>query len=51
MGLGMTNGIAIALFLCIVGFFALDHFVLHWEAGVFVARKALDLIQTMAFWR
>lgn len=47
----MTNGIAIGLVIVIAGFFALDHFHLHLDAGVFLLRKMIALIQFMAFWR
>lgn len=46
----MTNGIAIGLFVAIVGFFVLDHYVLHWDALVMVGRKGVELIQLLAFW-
>jgi hypothetical protein len=47
----MTNGIAFTLFLIIAGFFVLDHFVLHWDAAVFIGRKGVELIEVLAFWR
>ena len=47
----MTNTLAIWLFLFIVAFFALDYFVLHLDAARFLARKGLDLIDYLAFWR
>jgi len=47
----MTNQIAIGLALLIVGFFVLDAYVLHLDAGVFLARKGLDLIEYLAIWR
>lgn len=47
----MTNGVAIGLVLVIGGFFALDHFVLHLEAGTFLLRKTIAFIQVLAFWR
>jgi hypothetical protein len=47
----MTNRIAIALALSIALFFAADHFWLHLDAGLIVARKILDLIDWVAFWR
>lgn len=48
---GMTNRLAIILFLCIIGFFVLDHYVLHWNAAVEVSRKGIELINVLAFWR
>ena len=47
----MTNGLALALILLIAGFFALDHWVLHLDAPLFLARRGLDLIEWVAFWR
>jgi hypothetical protein len=47
----MTNKTAVFLGLLIVGFFALDHFVLHWDAPVFLMRKLVALIEYLAFWR
>ncbi|MCB2095739.1 MAG: hypothetical protein H6901_00430 [Rhodobacteraceae bacterium] len=47
----MTNRIAIALVLIIAAFFVADHFWLHLDAGAFLARKLLDLIDWVAFWR
>lgn len=47
----MTNRIAIGLFILIVGFFVLDHFVLHLDAATFLMRELVDLINAMAFWR
>ncbi len=47
----MTNSIAIGLFLLIVGFFTLDHYVLELDAPLFLGRKAFELIEYLAFWR
>lgn len=47
----MTNTVTIWLALLILGFFVLDHFVLGLEAGLFLARRGLDLIEYLAFWR
>ncbi len=47
----MTTRIAIILFLLIAGFFALDHYVLHLNAGVFLAKKMIDLMNYIAIWR
>lgn len=47
----MTTRIAILLALLIAAFFVLDHFVLHWNAGLFLGKKTLDLINHIAFWR
>ncbi len=47
----MTNALAIGIFVAIAGFFLLDHFVLHLGAPLFLARKGMDLIEWLAFWR
>ncbi len=47
----MTNTIALWLAALILGFLALDYFVLDWDVPVFLGRKLLDLIEWMAFWR
>ncbi|SLN12152.1 hypothetical protein [Pseudooctadecabacter jejudonensis] len=47
----MTTRLAIFLMAAIIGFFVLDHYVLHLDALVFLSRKGIDLIQTIAFWR
>ena len=47
----MTNALAIGLLVFIAAFFALDHFVLHWDAPLFLARKFLALLTWLSFWR
>lgn len=47
----MTDRLAIWLFLLIVGFFILDAYVLHLDAGVTAMRAVTDLIRAIAFWR
>jgi len=47
----MTTRLAFILALLIAAFFVLDHFVLHWNAGVFLGKEMLDLINYIAFWR
>ena len=47
----MTNALAISLLIFIAAFFALDHYVLHLDAPIFLARKFYDLLQWVAFWR
>ncbi|MCB5198279.1 hypothetical protein LGQ03_03405 [Loktanella sp. TSTF-M6] len=47
----MTNAVAIGILIAIAAFFALDHYVLHWEAPLFLARKFVELLQWLAFWR
>lgn len=47
----MTNTLALWIVALIIGFFLLDAFVLHWEAPLFLARKGLDLLNYLAFWR
>ncbi len=47
----MTNAIAIFLGLLIIGFLALDHYVLHLDAVTFLFRKLISLIDILTFWR
>jgi len=47
----MTNRIAFWLFVLILGFFLLDHFVLGLDADVFLARKLIELLNYLAIWR
>jgi hypothetical protein len=47
----MTNAIALFLAALILGFLALDHFVLGWGVPAFVMRQLIDLIDALAFWR
>lgn len=47
----MTNSIALALAILLIGFFALDYFVLDWDLPVFLARRLAQLSDWIAFWR
>ncbi len=47
----MTNTLAIWIVALIASFFLLDTFVLHLGAPLFLARKGMDLIAYLAFWR
>lgn len=47
----MTTRLAIIIALLIAGFFVLDHYVLHLNAGVFLAKKGIELINYIAIWR
>ena len=47
----MTNSVAIWLVILLVALLALDHLVLHWDIGLFAARKFMDLLGLLAFWR
>jgi len=47
----MTTRLSLILALLIVGFFVLDHYVLHLDAGVFLAKKGIELINYIAIWR
>ena len=47
----MTNGIALVLALMVVGIFALDAAVLHWNLPLLVGRQMLSLIEWFSFWR
>ncbi len=47
----MTTRLAFVLLTLIIGFFVLDHYVLHLNAGVFLAKRGIDLINYLAIWR
>ena len=47
----MNNSLAIVLALLIIGFFALDHFVLHLNAPMLALDAVVSLTKKMAFWR
>lgn len=47
----MTNRIAIALALLIIGLFLADHLLLHLDLSLFLARQFADLIEWVSFWR
>lgn len=47
----MTTRLAFIVMFLIVGFFVLDHYVLHLNAFIFLAKKGVDLMQAIAFWR
>ncbi|WP_439155218.1 hypothetical protein [Yoonia sp.] len=47
----MTNAIALFLAVLILGFLALDHFVLNWDVPTFAMRRLIDLVDYVAFWR
>jgi len=47
----MTTRLALILACLIVGFFVLDHYVLHLNAFVFLAKKMIDLMNYVAIWR
>ena len=47
----MTNGITLFLVLLIGGGIAADAFLNDWTASLFLARKFVDFIQWVAFWR
>jgi hypothetical protein len=47
----MTNGMAAVLALLLAGLVAADVFLNDTSALLFLARKALDLIEWLAFWR
>ncbi|WP_296424342.1 hypothetical protein [Yoonia sp.] len=47
----MTNAIALFLAALIIGFLALDHYVLAWGAPEFLMRRLIELIDYIAFWR
>ncbi|MDJ0824523.1 MAG: hypothetical protein QNJ16_03355 [Rhodobacter sp.] len=47
----MTNTLALWLAALILGFLALDYFVLGWDVVIFLGRKLMELIEYIAFWR
>ncbi|MGB3179722.1 MAG: hypothetical protein WBC68_09530 [Albidovulum sp.] len=47
----MTNWIAIALALIIVGLFVADYVWLDQASSVFLGRKFIEFIEFIAFWR
>lgn len=47
----MTNAIAIFLIVLLGGVLALDALVLGWNIPVFVGRKLILLLETLAVWR
>ena len=47
----MTNTIAFVLAALILGLFALDAALLHWNLPVMVGREMLQLIEWLSFWR
>lgn len=47
----MTNTIAVGLGLLLIGGFAADQFLNGGETSVFLAKKLMDLIEYLAFWR
>lgn len=47
----MTDRLALILFCLVLGFLALDHWVLGWGTPLFLGRKLDSLIEWLAFWR
>ena len=47
----MTTRLAFIIALLVAGYFVLDHYVLHLNAGVFLAKKGIELINYIAIWR
>ncbi|MEL6640787.1 MAG: hypothetical protein AAFP98_05675 [Pseudomonadota bacterium] len=47
----MTNSFALGLAAAITGFFVLDYYVLHLDAGIFLMRYLIDAIAFLAVWR
>lgn len=47
----MTNSIAIGLGILILGAIGIDAFLTGSEGLMFVARKGIDLLEWIAFWR
>jgi len=49
--MAMTNALALWIAAAIAAFFLLDAYVLQLGAGLFLARRGVDLIHALAFWR
>ena len=47
----MTNSIAIGLGVMILSALALDFYLYGWDHLIFLAKKGLELIEWLAFWR
>ncbi|CAM2998474.1 hypothetical protein SAMN04488021_101300 [Paracoccus aminovorans] len=47
----MTNQIAIALGLLILGLFLADALLLHWNLPLFLGKQFASLIEYLSFWR
>ncbi len=47
----MTNQITIVLGLLILGLFALDALVLHWNLPLFLGKQFATFIEYLSFWR
>ena len=47
----MTNGVALALVLIVAAGLALDFVFYDMDGTLFLARKTLNLIEWVAFWR
>ena len=48
---GMTNQIALVLGLLVLGLFAADALVLHWNLPLFLGKAFASLIEYLSFWR
>lgn len=47
----MTNGLAIFLAICLLGFLAFDALMFDWDISLLLARRFAGLLGWMAFWR
>ena len=47
----MTTKLSLIIVALIAGFFVLDHYVLHLNAFVFLAKKMIELMNYIAIWR
>ncbi|MCJ1900974.1 MULTISPECIES: hypothetical protein [Paracoccus] len=47
----MTNQIALVLGLLVLGLFAADALVLHWNLPLFLGKEFASLIEYLSFWR
>jgi hypothetical protein len=47
----MTNTLAIWIMIVLAGCIAVDAVLFDWSGAMFLARKFLDVLRWMAFWR
>ena len=47
----MTTKLSLIIVALIAAFFVLDHYVLHLNAFVFLAKKMIELMNYIAIWR
>jgi hypothetical protein len=47
----VTNGIAIGIGICVVGALVVDYAMFSGAGSLFMARKGMEFIEWVAFWR